>query len=370
MPNSHGQISLLAIAFAFTSTIALAQYQSAPPLNAAGNLTPTQIDKILERLQAALSNYVFPDIAVIFEKGIQSRRSEYETIRDPKVLADRLTNDMRAAGHDQHLALSFGEDLALEKQPTPEELQRSAAFDLANGHGIRGVRRLPGNIGYVDLAYFSPDPNTGIAIAAAMQLVSGTDALIIDLRQNGGGSSEAAFTFMSYFFGEQTQLTSSVLHANGKQFEKQHWTIPYLQGPRYLDKPLFILIGKHTHSAAELCAYDLKNTHRAVLVGEDTTGAGNASSGMVELGDGFLAFIPDAESRSPVTHTSWEGVGVKVDAIALPSETLEVAYRRALSEAKTTDSQELRDERARALSDTKAALLQEVNGFHFEQSTP
>src|SRR6266478_4932897 len=117
-----------------------------------------------------------------------------------------------------------------------------------------------------------------------MQLVSGTDALIVDLRRNGGGSGDAVTALLSYFFDDPIQLTSKVERRNDHQsLERQKWTMPYVAGPRYSDNPVFVLGSGHTHSAAEQCAYDLKNTHRATIVGERTAGDAYGSSGEIAL---------------------------------------------------------------------------------------
>src|ERR1700678_272880 len=194
-------------------------------------VTPQQADDIVDHLISSLTDYVFPEVAEKLQSQIRTHRSDYRAITDPSVLAAKLTEDLRAVAHDHHLAVKVGEELAEFKAPTPAEEEHSHAFDLANGHGIRSARRLPGNIGYLDLAYFSPDSDVGAAFAAAMQLVSGTDALIVDLRRNGGGSGDAVTALLSYFFDDPTQLTSKVEHRNGQSFERQKWTMPYVAGP-------------------------------------------------------------------------------------------------------------------------------------------
>lgn len=233
-----------------------------------------------------------------------------------------------------------------------------------NIHGIRSARRLPGNIGYLDLAYFSPDSDVGSAFAAAMELVSGTDALIVDLRRNGGGDGDAVTGLLSYFFDGPIQLTSKVERKNGQSSERQKWTMPYVGGPRYPDKPVFLLISTRTHSAAEQCAYDFKNTHRAILVGEHTAGDANGSSGEIALGYHFTAFIPDSQPRSPITHSNWEGTGVEPDVSTAPAEALVAAYKLALKGSKPSmESEGLSKERQRALEDPQGALAEEITGF-------
>jgi C-terminal processing protease CtpA/Prc len=280
------------------------------------------------------------------------------------MLAERLTADMRAVGHDQHLAVTFGEELGVQKNPTAEDKRHAHQFDRANGYGIRSARRLPGNIGYVDLAYFSPDPDAGSAIAGGMRLVNGTDALVIDLRRNGGGSGDTMTTLASYFFEDVTQLSSIVEHVEGQTRERQHWTIPYVEGPRYLNRPIFILTSRHTHSAAEALAYDLKNARRATIVGERTSGDATSGTGEVSLGYGFAAFIPNGQVVSPVTHASYGRTGVTPDVDIDPTRALLRAYRAALDAGQLLlDSPELKKEKADALRDPGAALRQEIDGF-------
>ncbi|MGA9303960.1 MAG: S41 family peptidase [Candidatus Sulfotelmatobacter sp.] len=327
-------------------------------------VTPQQADDIVDHLISSLTDYVFPEVAEKLQSQIRTHRSEYRAINDPNALAAKLTEDLRAVGHDHHLAVKVGEELAEFKAPTAAEEEHSRAFDLANGHGIRSARRLPGNIGYLDLAYFSPDSDAGVAFAAAMQLVSGTDALILDLRRNGGGSGDAVTALLSYFFDDPIQLTSKVERRNGQSLERQKWTMPYVAGPRYSGNPVFLLISTHTHSAAEQCAYDLKNTHRATIVGEHTAGDANGSSGEIALGYHFTAFIPDSQPKSPITHGNWQGTGVEPDVATTAPDALVAAYKLALKNSKSSlESEGLTKERQLALQDLQAALVEEISGF-------
>lgn len=324
---------------------------------------PQQVDEIVNQLLASVGNYVFPDIAEKLRAQVQANRPKYRNISDPNILAGKLTDDLRDVGHDHHLKVSFGEELGVQKEPTPAEEEHARAFDLANAHGIRSARRLPGNVGYINLAFFSPDEDAGRAIAAAMQLVNGTGALIVDLRHNGGGSGDTATALLSYFFSEPTQMSSIVERKNGQTVERQKWTMPYVVGPRFLGKPLFVLTSLHTHSAAELCAYDLKNTRRATIVGERSAGDANSSTGEISLGYGFSVLIPNGQTRSPITHTSWEGTGVQPDVATTAGDALVAAYGLALKDEKpSVASDELEKERRLASQDPQAALASEING--------
>jgi hypothetical protein len=328
------------------------------------SLTSTQIGQVVDHLQIAARDYVFPETAAKLEQEIKEHRAHYLAISDPRKLAEELTADMRAVGHDQHLVVNFGEELGVQKEPTPAEVEHAHAFDRANGFGLRSARRLPGNIGYIDIAYFSPDSDAGAAIASSMRLVSGTDALIIDLRQNGGGSGPTMDTLASYFVEDVTQLSGVIEKVNGKTTERQHWSTAYLEGPRYLGKPVYLLTSRHTHSAAEVLTYDLKNLRVAIVVGDRTSGEATSGTGEISLGFGFSTFIPNGQIMSPVTHGNYFQVGVQPDVAIDPENALVAAYGSALKAAKPNlDSDELKKEKAEALKDPKAALLQEINGF-------
>jgi hypothetical protein len=71
------------------------------------------------------------------------------------------------------------------------------------------MQRLSGNVGYLDLQpVLFPSAMSGEAITAAMILLSGTDALIIDLRRCLGGGPSTTSLIISYLWThEPVQLT-------------------------------------------------------------------------------------------------------------------------------------------------------------------
>jgi hypothetical protein len=337
---------------------AIAPASNASTVAKVAQLTPAEIDRVIKRLRVALANYIFPGTAARIERELTARLGAYRILTSKTELADRLTGEMRTISQDQHLSVTVDEELGVRKSPTAAEEQHVHDFDRANAFGMRSARRLPGNIGYIDLAYFSPDPDAGTAVAAAMQMVSGTDALIIDLRRNGGGSGETERTLASYFFADEVQLSSIFENVSGKQRERQHWTLPYVQGPHYLSKPVYILIGRHTHSAAEAFAYDLHNLGIAKIVGEHTSGDATSSTGEVDLGYGLTALIPNGQLISPMTHGNYFRVGV------LPEKSLVAAYGVALTESTpTSSSAQLEQEKVTARNNPAAALSEEIDGF-------
>lgn len=62
------------------------------------------------------------------------------------------------------------------------------------GYDIEKIERLPGNVGYLELRRFAGVEFVGPAHTAAMSLLAGTDALILDLRRNGAAHRPAWLT--------------------------------------------------------------------------------------------------------------------------------------------------------------------------------
>lgn len=63
-------------------------------------------------------------------------------------------------------------------------------------------KRLPGNIAFVELYSFPPQEIGDDAITKLMNEIADTDALIIDVRNNSGGSPDMVALISSYLFGE------------------------------------------------------------------------------------------------------------------------------------------------------------------------
>lgn len=75
--------------------------------------------------------------------------------------------------------------------PSPGDMEGMRVQASRLGYGIEKIQRLPGNVGYIELWGFGPTEFVGPAYSAAMQLLAGTDALIIDLRRIGYSSPPA-----------------------------------------------------------------------------------------------------------------------------------------------------------------------------------
>jgi hypothetical protein len=292
------------------------------------------IDQALKLLD---EEYVFPDLAAKMNQAIRKRQAEgsYAGITTGQELAQQLTKDLRAVSNDKHLRVDCSTE-PLPKppaggepsEPTPqmkEEMRQM--FRWQNG-GYREVKRLSGNVGYLALDGFADDAGAAEPAAAAMNFLAGTDALIIDLRHNGGGDPHGVALLCSYFFdGKPVHLNS--LYSRKENKTEDFWTFKEVAGKRYLGKDVYVLTGPRTFSGGEEFAYDLQTQKRAVTVGE-TTGGGAHPGAMMPLGEHFLMFVPTGRAINPITKTDWEGTGVKPDVPVAVDGALEKAHELAI----------------------------------------
>jgi len=195
-------------------------------------------------------------------------------------------------------------------------------------YGIYRAERLDGNVGYLDVRGVPGPEEAGPVIAAAMELIAGTYALIIDLRRNGGGSPHAVVLWCSYFFPDGGTHLNDIFHADTGE-TRQFWSLAYLPGSRYLDRPVYVLTSSETFSGGEDFAYTLQAQGRAEVIGE-TTGGGAHPTRMIPISATMGISVPFARSVNPVTGTNWQGTGVIPDTAVPAAGAYDVAFRKAL----------------------------------------
>ncbi|CAH1689983.1 hypothetical protein CHELA1G11_20597 [Hyphomicrobiales bacterium] len=89
-----------------------------------------------------------------------------------------------------------------------------------------------------------------------------------------------------------------------------------------------MLFGPKTYSAGEEFAYDLQVLKRVTVVGGKTRGGANPG-GLADLSSNFFVVVPTGRAQNPITHTSWEGVGVVPDVHDAPEVTESTAIALA-----------------------------------------
>jgi retinol-binding protein 3 len=286
--------------------------------------------RVVERTISQIRDcYVDPSAATKIEAALRDRHSGLDEFTDGEAFAERLTMLMQSVVPDRHLHVEYSAELLTnEAAPTASELALRHSQDEQANYGVERVERLSGNIGYVDLRSFSKTDWAAETLAASMTVVAHTDALIIDLRRNGGGYPATAALVESYLFDKRTHVVD-VFWRDGQRTE-QFWTQDSVPGLRFGGtKPVWVLTSKATFSGAEQFAYDLKNLKRATLVGE-TTGGGANPGKFVTLDDHFGLVVPTGRAISPITHSNWEGIGVEPDVRVEEEKALQIAHRLAL----------------------------------------
>ncbi|MDF1657890.1 MAG: S41 family peptidase [Verrucomicrobiales bacterium] len=292
--------------------------------------TRSQVVEILSN--DLVENYVFPDVAKQIVSELESSKSDYTEITNAEEFADAITKIIQSINNDRHLRVIHSVRKIPVRQkrsePTEEEVRRDQAEMARKNYGFESVKRLEGNIGYIELRGFRDHELGEDTVAAAMSFIHNTDALIIDLRQNGGGSPKMVALISSYFFGDQKVHLNSIYWRKGDTTEN-FFTNESVMGKKYGNKDIYILTSSQTGSAAEGFSYHLRNLDRATIVGETTRGAAHPGD-RFRLHEHFSAFIATGRAINPITKTNWEGVGVKPHISTSKEAALDTAIVSAL----------------------------------------
>jgi C-terminal processing protease CtpA/Prc len=281
------------------------------------------------------NSYIFPEKAEEASELLLHKlnNGEYDSFEEGSAFSKALTEDLQKITRDKHVRVLFKIDSPAEENEQNaaarfEEYQRKS---IANNFGFHKVERLAGNIGYIDLRGFVDARLGGETAVHAMNFLSNTEALIFDLRKNGGGSATMIALLTSYLFEDATHLNN--FYFRPENVHIQSWTLPYVPGKKYLNKPVYILTSDYSFSAAEEFTYNLKNLKRATIVGE-VTGGGAHPGGTRPIAKNFSIFIPTGRSINPISNTNWEGTGVEPDVIIPKEEAYTYAYNEALKHVK------------------------------------
>ncbi|GAA6622947.1 hypothetical protein NUACC26_087720 [Scytonema sp. NUACC26] len=309
--------------------------------------------KVIDAVIKNLDGYVSPEVGKQIQANIRKRQQsrDYDSITSATQLARTLTSHIQAIAKDKHLNVFYSHkpfpatDDRL-KATDPQERERARRSLSWENFGFHRVERLEGNIGYLDLRGFLPSEDAGEVAIAAMNFLSNTSALIIDLRQNSGGSPDMVALVSTYLFGDRLVHLNDLYwrekDTSGKYRDRieQHWTLPYVPGKRYLNKNVYVLTSKDTFSAAEEFANNLQQLKRATIVGETTAGGANPGQFLI-INNNFGIFVPTGRAVNPLTKTNWEGIGVQPDVKVSAERALKTAHLAALKAvlAKTTESE-------------------------------
>jgi C-terminal processing protease CtpA/Prc len=297
-----------------------------------------------EVIEGALKNinqhYAYADAAKQMDKAIRQRlqKGEYDGIDSGAKLAKMLTGDLQQVRDDPHLRVEFTADPGAPDRPTASTAQTREERQAEREHWLRHgssrnffidrVERLSGNIGYLKLSAFFFEDMTRETLAAAMTFLAHTDALIIDLRECGGGDASMATLFVDYFDSSRQN--------------------PAVTAKRYLDKDVYVLTSKKIYSAPEGVTRAMQTGRRAIVVGETTRGATNITTGF-RINKHFTVSVPYTRS-SDSTGTDISRRGVKPDIETSAPAALKTAYLTALKKLSEKNvNSEMADERKKTI---------------------
>lgn len=278
-------------------------------------------------------NYVFPAkrAGIVAKLRAHEAEGRYD-VTSPAELVARLGPDLAAAGDDKHLWIRYdpAQHAALAHGHDSRDARAFAAQQgRLHNEGYEELRILPGNVRYLNLtAFIWNGAATTRTIADAMRFVGGGDAVVIDVRDNGGGSAEAVQALVSYFMPPDHRLLMTFHEgANGKGHVTR--VLDTLPAPRLVGKPLYVLTSGNTGSAAEEFAYHVHLFKLGTLVGSATAGAANNDS-LYPVGRDFVFSVSTGRPEHPVSHGNWQGSGVPADVASPDAAALDEAHIRAL----------------------------------------
>ena len=288
--------------------------------------------KVIDGAVAALNDtYVFPEVAKKIEESVRThqQKGDYDAISDGDDFAKRLTDDFQAVSHDKHMRMMFSPaalpDFDNQKADPKRQAEERKEMERLNC-GFKKAEILEDNIGYLKFDFFADPGICGPTVVAAMNFLGNVDAIIFDLRENGGGDPKMVAFVSSYLFAERTHLND--LWTRKGEVTEQYWTEAYVSGKRLEGKPAFVLTSKGTFSGGEEFTNNLKVLKRATIVGETTGGGAHPVRGH-RITEHFGIGVPFARAINPITHTNWEGTGVEPDVKVDAPQALEAAINLA-----------------------------------------
>jgi Peptidase family S41 len=270
----------------------------------------------------------YPDQAAAQRLGKSLLHAEgaLRNTTDPDTFAVAVTRQLRADSGDMHFEVAY-----LRGQPPGRAT--AAVNDAAYRATMRDANCmmappaiLPHNIGYLKLDWFAEPEVCGESLVSAMKTLSRAVGLVIDLRENSGGSPEMVKFLAGWLFDRPAFLWNPRENSAANM-----WTHSPMAGSGLANKPVWVLTSPRTYSAAEEFAYNLKMLHRATLVGETTAGATDVGV-FHRIDDHFGIGLRESRVANPYPSTDWAVHGVEPDIRVSAAQALDTAQRLAVTD--------------------------------------
>ncbi|MBI5856591.1 MAG: S41 family peptidase [Sphingobacteriales bacterium] len=278
-------------------------------------------------------NYIFPQKVTEVRESLISKLNDgsYKSATNLEQFLNEVNTDLERTTEDKHVNISFGparvKQIIKEKQndnktvPLTKEWLEKLNYE---NFRLRKVEWLDGNIGYFRFLNFTDLQVAKESIVGAMNFIRHSNAIILDLRDNGGGSSETLSFVLSYFLKSSLKVGEFHYRKNNRVEEIRIPNDPVVK--KVPDNvPVYILVSKRTASAAEGLVSNLQAFKRATIIGENTKGEGNPGELFV-INEQLYVLIPTAISVSAVPgRKSVQGVGATPDIAIAPDKALDKA---------------------------------------------
>lgn len=337
------------------ATPAVAQTQSTSAVD--GRAVAGEVKRLLN------AHYVLPDarakFAAVLDKGIASGRYN---VAEPERVVQLINADLATVTSDKHLGVMYDPKASAELAAAPPNAGADDAPPSAEeirevergNHGIIQLKVLPGNIRYLESDGFAwAGESTERAYDDAIRFLAGGDAIIIDIRKNGGGSPDAVRYLTSHFTKPNTPLMTFYMGSSGVD---RSISLPSLRAPSLAGKPLYVLTGGMSASAAEEFVGHVAGYKLGELVGERTAGAGFRNQ-FYPLPGGMVISISVGRAVLASTGEDWEAVGFTPTVEAKLDQALDVATVHALRKLAETAT----PERAKSLLATATVADARMN---------
>jgi carboxyl-terminal processing protease len=180
---------------------------------------------------------------------------------------------------------------------TKETLERTIVREIIKVQSVRDVRMLTPTIGSIRILQFGEKTAAEFLSALETLEAQGMRALVLDLRDNPGGLLNAAVGVAEPFF-EKGEL---IVYTQGRTPDTREDILAEPSAPRRT-YPVAVLINPGSASASEIVAGALRDTRRAILVGEKSYGKGSVQTVMPVRGGGALRlttalyYVPSGEA--------------------------------------------------------------------------
>lgn len=329
-------------------------------------LTPSELDAAVESIATQIRQiYLFEDRAEAMAAHVEARAAAGD-YRDMTATAFQaaVTEDMRESSSDRHMSLRWDPEAYRAATsggaptgpagPTPEQIALAGRRAADANGGVAEVRWLPERVGYLRISQWHNLRFSRAPLVAALRTLSDAEAIIFDVRANGGGDAGMVAFLQGYFMEPGKPLLNFTNRSQGTSFARS--VAPEVEGDRLPeDIPVWVLADGGSGSASEDFAYTIKHDRRGRVVGERTAGAGHMNT-LRPVAPGFMLSISWAGPISPVTGSNWEGVGVIPDA-EVPAP---LALEAALAEVYERMAAQATDEADRSRLERRTASLREM----------